>query len=85
MKLFDWHIAEAADRALASVKKEFIPMPLKPQFKGSVFGTMVLTLTAKDNLESTEAFDILRVVRESRRNRGFARDDNEILIAIKVQ
>ena len=84
VKLYEWKIADRAERALESVEKNFIPMPMKPHYKGSIYGTIVLTLQAKEEVEM-EAFDILRLVKESRRNRSYSRHKEEIIIAVKIE
>ena len=59
---------------------------MQPQYKGSIMGTMVFTLTAIDENEMTgpSEFDVLRIILELQRAGGFLPKPNEIILAIKV-
>ena len=59
MKLYDWQVTDDASNCLVSIEKDFMPMPTRPFITGSTMGTLVFTLTARD--DKGYAFDILQI------------------------
>ena len=60
-KLYDIEVTDDASQALIKIESEFIPMPQKPNQVGSVYGTVVFTITAHPSHEMMGRFDIMQI------------------------